>query len=80
MATEFFKCLYTEDKEVDADDLVDMLHKPISQEMNLVLCKDFSDEEGGFYLTPVASAMGSTCTTPIATILNGSAQQNTGAF
>lgn len=45
MATDFFKSLYSEDKHVKADELIDLLHRPISEEMNHELCKEFSDEE-----------------------------------
>ncbi|XP_071678560.1 uncharacterized protein [Lolium perenne] len=47
LATEFFKKLHTKDKEVAPDDLINLLHTPISKEMNAGLCKEFSDEEIG---------------------------------
>jgi hypothetical protein len=45
MATDFFKILYSKDKKVEATELIDMLHRTISEEMNHDLCKDFSDDE-----------------------------------
>jgi ribonuclease HI len=56
MATDFFKCLYTEDRGVVAHDLINMLHSPISPEMNLALCREFTDEEIGdalFQIGPI---------------------------
>jgi hypothetical protein len=45
MATDFFKSLYSEDKHMKANELIDLLHRPVSEEMNHELCKEFSDEE-----------------------------------
>jgi hypothetical protein len=45
IAINFFKSLYTKDEEVAPDDLVDLLHSPISNEINSCLCRDISEEE-----------------------------------
>jgi hypothetical protein len=56
MATDFFKSLYYVDREVDADELLSMLHRSISEDMNQSLCREFSDEEVGdalFQIGPI---------------------------
>jgi hypothetical protein len=56
MATNFFRDLYSKDKLVNTDELVNLMHSPISEEINKELCKDFSKEEVGdalFQIGPI---------------------------
>jgi hypothetical protein len=45
MSVDFFKELYSADPAVDPTELVDLVERKISDEMNEVLCKPFSVEE-----------------------------------
>jgi hypothetical protein len=50
------KDLYSSDHDINADDLISLLHQPITKEMNKTLCREFSDEEVGdtlFQIGPV---------------------------
>ncbi|KAK1616516.1 hypothetical protein QYE76_022033 [Lolium multiflorum] len=56
MATDFFNKLYTKDSQVVLDELINLLHQPITNEMNEKLCREFSDEEVGdalFQIGPI---------------------------
>uniref|UniRef100_A0ACD5Y8K6 Uncharacterized protein n=1 Tax=Avena sativa TaxID=4498 RepID=A0ACD5Y8K6_AVESA len=56
MTTDFFKELYSNDRKVIPDDLINLLHTPISEEMNKDLCKKFSDKKIGdalFQIGPI---------------------------
>jgi hypothetical protein len=56
MATNFFRDLYSKDTLVNTDELVNLMHSPISEEINKELCKDFSKEEVGdalFQIGPI---------------------------
>jgi hypothetical protein len=44
---QFFKNLYTRDQTICPDELLNMIHSPISQEINEDLCREFTDEEIG---------------------------------
>jgi hypothetical protein len=47
IANNFFRELYTKDSSVCPDDLLNLIHQPISAEINSSLCKEFSDDEIG---------------------------------
>jgi hypothetical protein len=47
MATSYFKELFTRDPSLNSDALVDLIQEKVTPEMNLDLCKDFTDDEIG---------------------------------
>jgi hypothetical protein len=47
MATSYFKELFTQDPSLNSDILIDLIQEKVSPEMNIDLCKDFTDEEIG---------------------------------
>jgi hypothetical protein len=47
MATSYFKELFTRDPSLNSDILIDLIQEKVSPEMNIDLCKDFTDEEIG---------------------------------
>jgi hypothetical protein len=47
MATSYFKELFTSDPSLHANGLIDLIQTKVTTEMNMELCKDFSDEEIG---------------------------------
>jgi hypothetical protein len=47
MATSYFKELFTRDPSLNSDALVDLIQEKVTLEMNLDLCKDFTDDEIG---------------------------------
>jgi hypothetical protein len=56
MAVSYFESLYTRDPSINCDDLVSLTPEHISADMNLQLCRDFSNEEIGdalFQIGPI---------------------------
>jgi hypothetical protein len=47
MATSYFKELFTRDPSLNVVALVDLIQEKVTPEMNMDLCKDFTDEEIG---------------------------------
>jgi hypothetical protein len=45
MVTNFSKNLYTADQEVRPEEVVNLFQPVICEEMNVNLCKDFTDDE-----------------------------------
>jgi hypothetical protein len=45
LANDSFKNLYTADPQVYPDELIDLIHSPISEDINQSLCRDFLDQE-----------------------------------
>jgi hypothetical protein len=47
IANSFFKDLYSRDAHICPDEIIDLVHSPITEEVNASLCAEFSDEEIG---------------------------------
>jgi hypothetical protein len=45
LANKFFKELYSKDPNLQPEELIDLMHEPITDEINTALCKEFLDEE-----------------------------------
>jgi hypothetical protein len=45
MAVDYFSNLFTADNSVVPDEIVDLFEPKVSEDMNLSLCKEFSEEE-----------------------------------
>jgi hypothetical protein len=45
MATSYFKFMYTRDPSIDHEGITDLVQHKVTQDMNELLCKDFSNEE-----------------------------------
>lgn len=47
IANEFFKNLYTKDSTVCPEEILDLIHAPITEDINKELCREFSEDEIG---------------------------------
>jgi hypothetical protein len=47
LANNFFRELYTKDSAVCPDDLLSLIHEPITENINSSLCREFTDDEIG---------------------------------
>jgi hypothetical protein len=45
LANDFIKDLYSKDPDTCTEELIDLLHEPITEDINSALCKEFSNEE-----------------------------------
>ena len=47
MATSFFKELFTRDPSLNADEIIGLIDRKVTDEMNDSLCRDFTEQEIG---------------------------------
>jgi hypothetical protein len=45
MAVQYFKNMYTRDRNMNPNEVISLVEPAVSHEMNDALCKDFSEDE-----------------------------------